>query len=77
MKVDVTVNLSPGQPKINGRSQQISHLLIYLVLLITIFSNTVSKSINMYTANISVGGEGNIQKCTRHHTWDAPFKTTI
>ena len=28
MKVGVTVNLSPGQPKINGRSQLRSHSLL-------------------------------------------------
>ena len=34
--------------------------------------NTVGKSINRYTEKISVGGEGSIQKRTRHHKWDAP-----
>ena len=46
-------------------------VLIYL-LFITVFSNKVSKSVNIYTEKISVGGEGSIQKRTRHHTWDAP-----
>ena len=44
---------------------------------ITVFSNAVSKSINIYTEEISEGGEGNIQKCSRHCTCDAPQKTTI
>ena len=35
---------------------------------ITVFSNTVSKSVNMYTEKVSVGREGSIQRRTRHKT---------
>ena len=34
---------------------------------ITVFSNTLSKSVNICTEKISVRGEGSIQKRTRHH----------
>ena len=38
-------------------------VLIYLFF-ITVSSNKVSKSVNIYTEKISVGGEGSIQKRT-------------
>ena len=34
------------------------------IFFITVFSNTLSKSVNIYTGKISVGGEGSIQKRT-------------
>ena len=40
-------------------------------LFITVFSNTVSKRHKHTLKKISVGGEGSIQKSTRHHTWNA------
>ena len=42
--------------------------------LVQFSSNTVRKSINVYTEKISVGEEGRIQKRTRHRTWDASRK---
>ena len=39
------------------------------IFFITVFSNTVSKSVSICTEKIRVGGEGRIQKRTKHHTW--------
>ena len=59
------------------KHQRFSSWLSWLTLqfrffLITVFSNTVSKSVNAYPEKIRVGGEESIQKRTKHHTWDAP-----